>query len=838
MALSALFLVPKDRGYLYSHHANLIKQGYYGGNEQLKLSLAANFVLPPGFLYRKLRRADDGTLSLEPYYRFPMTGFAVMKLVMVPFADDASAQIVAARVLMLLFWCGAALLAYAALARLTENPPLALAATLFAFSSRYLLDYADAATGEVAMGLFGVMLAFHGMVVFAQTRRFGQLAAKTCMALLFDWHVYALVGLFVMIGLAAGAAAWRRMSEARAVDRASARGGGGETPSRWARRARVLASDLRRSRHVMLGVVAVLFGGAQLSGNLVWEHATLGGETPVAEMPSVRSAVYKLGFADVRGGALFGEEVAFDWLEFFKWQFHSLGIASLPYLALSGIDDLHVRILAHEVKWRERPEWGTLAGVGVAVAVLVAMALCCAGSSFRVLAPLALCGLFWAVALANQTVSGRHEFERVFYFGVPLALGVLLPRLARRVWLALRPRSPRASQWTRASRFGAWAPAVAVASCLGFFVAGHARLVANLHEPEYAQWRKAQMAEFDVVRELARGRDIVVPNYPHALFWNVNIDSFTYHYLLSGVVLRSAGLDRLADLQVSGRPPDFVLAFDRVATPSLLTPDHEAVFLYDSVDAIDAIVAKYDGEYRRFAASPALARSAWSIHRGEGALVYLKSPCANEDIGGRFFAHAQRRRSADGFKPLYVKFSPHGVPMDGRCMLKVPLPNYPVGRVRTGYFGMNEDFSRWRVAFRLDSDVLRAARAAAFGRPPVAVSRHAADPVAGFQVRRHGNALVYLREPCDLADMAARFFLHVTAEPVQGSPPPGFVNLDFEFGEHGAVVDGACVAAAPLPDYGVASVRTGQFANGAEIWSARLEWADAAPGGAAVAVPP
>ena len=92
-------------------------------------------------------------------------------------------------------------------------------------------------------------------------------------------------------------------------------------------------------------------------------------------------------------------------------------------------------------------------------------------------------------------------------------------------------------------------------------------------------------------------------------------------------------------------------------------------------------------------------------------------------------------------------------------------------------------------------------------------------------MRPHGNALVYLRDACDAADVEARFFLHVTA--AAATLPParrrsGFDNLDFDFGEHGAVVDGACVAEVPLPDYPVAGVRTGQFAAGAEVWSARL----------------
>ena len=42
---------------------------------------------------------------------------------------------------------------------------------------------------ETVMDLFGVMLTFHGMVVFVQEDRFRQLLGKVCAALLLGWHV-------------------------------------------------------------------------------------------------------------------------------------------------------------------------------------------------------------------------------------------------------------------------------------------------------------------------------------------------------------------------------------------------------------------------------------------------------------------------------------------------------------------------------------------------------------------------------------------------------------------------------------------------------------------------
>ena len=820
LALSALFAIPKDRGYVYP---------FDGPHDFKNLALAENLSLPPGFLFLKTVRRADGRLRYVPYHRFPWAGFALTKLAMAPFAGNMSAQITAARMLMLLFWCAAAVLAYFALARLTGNRPLALVAVLLAFSSHRMLNLADAVSNEVAMDLFGVALTFHGMAVFARARRLGQLAIKTCVALLFGWHVYALLAPFVLLGLAAGAtAAWRCPG---AVANARAAPGG----AAWRQRAAALGRGLARDSHTRLALVAVLFGVAQLGGNLMLERAAVGGETSLAQLPTVASALFRTGLADSRAeGAAARTDAAFDWLDFFRWQFHRAGVAAVPRFAYDWLDrpgGIGQRLLEDEMIWRERGS-PTLAGVGVGALALTACGLLCAGRRrARVLAPLALCGLCWAVPMRHNVDWPMHDYEGVFYFGLPLACATLFPLLARRVARMLglgRSRAGRARE--PASAAGRWG-VVAAAGAGGVFVLGHAGLVDARHNPEYATAWKAVSAEFDAIRALIRGRDLLILGVEHGINHPLlGAENMRYH--THGSVVRYLPFLPEAAAWARRMAPDFVLSRERVATPSLRTPGHETLFLYDSADVIDAIAARYEREYRRVAASPALARSAWDIHLDDGALVYLKAPCARDDIAERFYLRAQARGAkpnGDGtviFESLYVNFRAYGVWTGRACLMAVPLPAYPLARVRAGFFGVDQGSAPWRTAFRLDLDVLRAARAEAFGTE--------AEPLppasAGFRARRRGNALVYLRDACDAADVEARFFLHVTAA---ATLPParrrrGFGNLDFDFSEHGAVVDGACVAEVPLPDYPVAEVRTGQFAAGAEVWSARLAFGAAA----------
>ena len=163
-------------------------------------------------------------------------------------------------------------------------------------------------------------------------------------------------------------------------------------------------------------------------------------------------------------------------------------------------------------------------------------------------------------------------------------------------------------------------------------------------------------------------------------------------------------------------------------------------------------------------------------------------------------------------------FGDYGVRLDGSCVLRVPLPPWQVGRAHLRRIDA-AGAVRWRVAFRLDvarlGDELRSLRAEA----PAAQGE--------FDLYLRDGVLRYLRRPCAPADVRRRFFLHVVPETDWTLPRAtrrhGFDNLDFEFGEHGALLDGACVAMLTLPDYDIAHMSTGQIdAAGAEAWRVEL----------------
>ena len=122
-----------------------------------------------------------------------------------------------------------------------------------------------------------------------------------------------------------------------------------------------------------------------------------------------------------------------------------------------------------------------------------------------------------------------------------------------------------------------------------------------------------------------------------------------------------------------------------------------------------------------------------------------------------------------------------------------------------------------------DMDEVRAARR----RPDDLVPARPPDIAARFDVWTVDSGLIYARDGCAREDLAARFFLHV--EPADPADLPedrrrhGFDNLDFApFGAPPAYprssrramrerLGGRCLVWAPLPDYPIRRVRTGQI---------------------------
>lgn len=627
VALSTVF-VGYDRGTFYrAWEHNAVSSNH--------LTVAANLSPDHDFLgFRGLGLSRDGEPSYEAYNRFPIGGNLVIKAALTWFADDLYAQIRAARVLMVAFFAAAAVAAYLSLLRLTANALGALAATLLGFSSFPVLYHSDMVASEGTIALFTVMLTFHGMVVFTQDRRFGQLAAKTCAALLLDWHVMGLLAPFIAFGFA------------------------GE----WLRRRRNSASPpLWKSRHLLLGAIALALGASTLAINFSHEHAVLAAKkvvleedarleqgvdldpAPVLVLPSFESMVKRLGWH-----AQFNERNA----EYLAW----------PKLAHTLFERSAAAFVPRCLNPMPRhPPWAW--GVVAACAAFAASVF----SRQRVLlASLVAAGFCWGVLVRGSFVFHEHEAQNLV--GLPLVF----------FSLAL-------AQVARLSKHlvGGCAIAAVLLFVVSTFETNRLRPVASDREAPF----RAMLADFDAIRAIARpGARVLVP------YVSDGYDSTVFSGAERSLDYYMAGRPLVRNLRTRGQTAgaDFLLTRERVAhETALLTPRNREVFLYDR--------AAFHAQYAHLGEPALQGGSGWNVHAQGTRLIYTtgENCAARQGFAAepRFFVEIRdaEGRPATGWsrgKPesLWFRFHDERFEIAGRCLAEVHLPAYAddIHTVQTG----------------------------------------------------------------------------------------------------------------------------------------------------------
>ena len=234
----------------------------------------------------------------------------------------------------------------------------------------------------------------------------------------------------------------------------------------------------------------------------------------------------------------------------------------------------------------------------------------------------------------------------------------------------------------------------------------------------------------------------------------------------------------------------------------------------------------YRAEYEAIISGgePAI-RSTFDVYLSENALSYIKDPCTGRDIQEPFLLHITPADAADlpadsrkqGFDNMDFLFQDYGVRVSGRCYMTIPLPDYSIAHIRTGQFAYLGE-SLWQGE-------INPAAYTRFHERDVVLAGSQPIAAGNFDLYLDGDTLVYRKASCATADVDARFFLHLFPADVNDLPagrrPHGFGNLGFDFPQYGAMRDGQCLAAVPLPDYEIVRIRTGQYVpGGAQLWQA------------------
>ncbi len=600
-----------------------------------------------------------------------MGGYALLKLATLPFGDDLSAAIHAARMLMLLFFAAAAALAYLAMLRLidsTSNRWIALTATLLAFSSPYSLYYNDMIHPKTAMDLFGIMLTFHGMVVFVQEGRFRQLLAKACVSLLLGWHVFALLLAFIALGV---------VSELVRV-----RSAGPDHVSR--KHLTASAAAPLPGRYLTLGAVALLVGVSILTFNFANEWRALNGSPTLTELPSFRSMLRRIGVdtAYYYGGL--------DWPSFLKSEFSRIGGGiSLPFSVASRVND--AAAINPTTQWG--PQGAIIGGVMsiACLASLIGLTLVRRLRHWLLLATLVLSGFCWSLPMRYNVAF--HDYESLFHLGIPLVLFSLVLLGVRRL------------------AGGRAIIGLAIAALL-VFVSSAYEMGRIGHDAETADFQEALVADFEVIREITADRSVAIAmhyNSAKAVTRFAGARHALHYYLSGNLIAYSGTLDET----------DFLLTRDRAAGVPTLTPDNRVMFLYDSASLIEAFWSAYQSI--RSGRPAGRSRFDMYLHRsggtGTNTLSYVKEPpCSWRDVRGPFFLNIMPVDPDDlaedfaqrGFESRnFDFFDESGLIFSRVCMVTVDLPDYEIASITTGqlaprplFSGKDEDRS-WEASFNL-----------------------------------------------------------------------------------------------------------------------------------------
>ena len=625
----------------------------FGGDpaETRALAAAANLSADPSPLPFAARafsgfagRVPDA--SGEVAYAFagpppPPAGHLLLGWVVGHFGSGAentlAAQLLAARVLMALLFAGAALLAYLSLGRLLGNRWLAAGATLLASSGFLGGDY-DRVSLEGAPALFGMFLAFHGLVVFAQGgfRREGwRPALLRCGAgLLFGFGAGALLLTFAALGLLSELLLRCRAVSAGAGDSDGAGGapGGDAGPYRLQNRA-----------FALLGAFALAVGGGVFGVGIASRAALPGGE---AEPTAGRAA---LPVSDRSAG---GEA--------------SRPRSSLPERALGSAARALVPYALFDFGEAEAgrgPGPIGRAGLGAAALLTLGGLLGAALSRQRLLLlPLAFAGgggAFLGEAAVGVPGAGG---------ALPLGLAVVLAALLAILLAAGLRRLPgEVGSRVLPFLFVVAAAAVFLRSGYGAALAG-ARADPGARSPAGSTagavalrgpvGEDLQRIRRGLARRVWRRSDRAgrfSTRTPRLGGGALRVEEQTVFVPPGSFPGAEAAAWFFAGSVVAAREEQrgfagFVVASESRPGRGLLAPGNEAVFLHHRT--------AYDGEVDALiaAAGAPLGRGPFALHRSGGRLLYVREDCRPEDLEARFFLHLEPRDDRD--LPPYRR--PHG----------------------------------------------------------------------------------------------------------------------------------------------------------------------------------
>ena len=309
--------------------------------------------------------------------------------------------------------------------------------------------------------------------------------------------------------------------------------------------------------------------------------------------------------------------------------------------------------------------------------------------------------------------------------------------------------------------------------------------------------------------------------------------TFRDHLLVEGRRLRrNASIlpeeDRRA--VVNSRFPSFRLAKGNVGGAAVWERSAYGVPLISIIDLRAESGAAFGALYDAARALPPAANAGgFDIYRDGSTLLYAKENCEPEDRRGTFHLTtiaSQRLDSPPGaLRKEWASgdFWSYGGTFGGKCLITVPLPEYPIHSVEIEQRRDDGETPIWQTAiiFADSLDDYAAALSALPSAPDASAG--------GFDIYRKDGTLTYVKRQCSQDDARGRFYLSVfpsnPADLPQAEREAGREHqaLNFDFHRYGATLGGDCVIIRDLPAYPISRMETGHWIPGeGDIWSAQI----------------
>ena len=465
-ALSTVFIFANDRGAFY-------RAGHHDYVTADHIAIAKNLSLRHNFLMFKFQEFTNGEVIYHPYNRFPIGAHTLIKLTTLPFRHGSAEELYAARVLMLLFFGGSAVLAYLSLRKILSSHWIALTATMFAFSSIYALYYNDMVAPDGITNVFGVFLTLHGLITFFQEKKRGQLFIKITISLLLGWPVLIFLILFSLSGV----------MKCAVIDRINL------VKSKW----------VFRNIFVQVGAFSLLSSGILLGFNIINESIATN-NNPL-DTPTLASLKFRtLGF-DQATEWTSGNQLS--WSNVISSSFSRISAASSPFSIPTYpnkiINDIDASLNSHS----------SITGMIIFLSTFTILVFY---KMRGILLPLVLSGPIWILLFRYHSII--HDFTALLFIPIPLILSaVFFDSIARKSKTTL---------------------SVVLASVsIALFIFSAAQMGHIGHDEETAAIKEQIRRDFEDIRNRTTGRSVFLnlpedrEYYLHPIQW----------YYLSGSII-------------------------------------------------------------------------------------------------------------------------------------------------------------------------------------------------------------------------------------------------------------------------------------------------------------